>query len=145
MSAVPATIVHDPSLGRGHPSAGDVEARTATGRWLHQLEGAVYGIAQACLRGRTARLAWAGHDRLTDEAVRANETIGRALLGHDDPVVRAFGIRILGNCADYWRADAAEDAEAAILGALLDEIHAAARRIGAWIEKSCAVVRGQRP
>lgn len=142
MAVHPVDIV---PRGRGRPTDADVEERSPTGRWLHQLEGHVFEIVAACLHGRTARLAWAGHDRLTDEAVRANEAIGRELLSHDDPVVRAWGIRILGNCADYHRADQAEDAEATGLFGLLDEIHATARRIGRWIEKAAAAVRRQRP
>ena len=140
MAVQPVPII---ARGRGCPTSADTEERSATARWLHQLEGAVYGIASACIKGRTARLAWAAHDRLTDEAVAANERIGRELLTHDDPVVRAWGLRILGNCADYQAADAREDAETTGLCGLLDEIHATARRIAAWIEKSCAVLRGR--
>lgn len=126
---------------RGRPSNDDLEARSATGRALHQLESRVFGIALACLRGRETRPVWASHDTLTDESVRANEVIGRELLKHDDPVVRAWGLRVLGNCADYRRADQMEDACTVGLFATLAEIHATAKRIGAWIERSCVAVR----
>jgi hypothetical protein len=127
----------------GRPAADDREAASPTGRWLHRLESDVFGIAFTCIRGRNAQPLWLQHDAMADATVRANEAIGRGLLGHADPAVRDAGLEIVGNCAVYYRVDASEDACTRGLFGLLADIHDTVRRVAAMIERTCAVLRGR--
>lgn len=114
---------------------------------LQEFEGVLYSIGRPLAYARTdLRERFPSHDAACDAAVRATEEAVRPLLRHPDPLVRESARVVLARCADYHRADRAEDGAVCAAADRVDEAHTEARVGASLIEQhETGRARGRHP
>ena len=110
-----------------------------------RVEGCLYGVSYELIGARRGLDAAPTHDALADDAVRRIAGYAHAILGHPDRMVRNYVRAILTACAEYTRADRAEDAHVATATTHVDAARREARTGAALIEMATTgTARGAR-
>ena len=109
-----------------------------------RVEGCLYGVSYELIGARRGLDAAPAHDALADDAVRRIEGYAHAILAQPH-LARSYARAILTACAEYTRADRAEDAHVATATTHVDAARREARTGAALIEMaSTGTARGQR-